>query len=54
MGACVYPLYTHFSIGSDILRVLLLGGVGVIVYGIVLLLLSPAEIRSFMKRENHD
>ena len=54
MGVCVYLLHSHIHIGSDILRVLLLGGIGVAVYGIVLLLLSPTEIRSFMKRENHD
>lgn len=54
MGICVYLLHTHLAIGSDILRVLLLGGIGAIVYGIVLLLLSPSEIRSFMKRVHHD
>ncbi len=53
MGACVYLMHTHFSLGSDILRVLLLGGSGAIVYGILLLLLSPTEIRNLIKR-NHD
>ena len=54
MGVCVARLYAHLTLGSDLLCVLLLGTIGAAVYGILLLLLSPTEIRSFMKRESHD
>lgn len=52
MGACVYVAHTYLPLSSDILRVLLLGGIGVAIYGGLLLILSPTEIRAFMKRGN--
>ena len=54
MCLCVSLLHAKLPIASDILRILMLGGVGVIIYGGILLLLAPTEIRTLLKREKHD
>lgn len=51
MGAVVALADQYLPVEGDLLRVMLLGGAGVLVYGILLLLLRPNELR---KRENHD
>lgn len=51
MGLAVWFADAHLVIANDLFRILLLGGIGVLVYGLLLLLLRPNELR---KRENHD
>ena len=50
MSVCVYFANTHLNINLDILRVGLVGGVGIAVYGVLLILLLPSEIRAFLRR----
>lgn len=54
MSACVYLADSILNINADILRVILVGGIGVAVYGISLALLSPTEIRALLRRKNND
>lgn len=51
MGIAVWFVNARLPIQTDLLRVILLGGIGILVYGAVLLLLRPNELK---KRENHD
>ena len=51
MGVAVALADGYLPVENDLLRIVLLGGAGVAVYGILLLLLRPNELR---KRENHD
>lgn len=50
MSVCVYLVNASLNVNLDILRVILVGGAGIVVYGIVLLLLSPTEIRALLRR----
>ncbi|MBQ4556809.1 MAG: murein biosynthesis integral membrane protein MurJ [Clostridia bacterium] len=54
MSVCVYFLDTKLAIGVDILRIIIAGGVGVFVYGVVVLILAPSEIRTVLKRGKND
>ena len=51
MGAAVWFANGRLAVSSDILRVLVLGGIGVFVYAILLCILSINQLK---KRENHD
>ncbi len=50
MSGCVYLVNASLNTDIDILRVILVGGVGIAVYGMALLLLSPTEIRALSRR----
>lgn len=50
MSACVYFVRGAVNISNDILLLVVLGGIGVVVYGVLLLILSPTEIRNILKR----
>ncbi len=54
MSVCVYFANTSVNIDMDILRVIIVGGIGIAVYAIVLILLSPTEIRAFLWRNKND
>lgn len=51
MGITVWFTNTYFTVPSDLLRVVLMGGIGIVIYGVLLLLLRPNELK---KREHHD
>jgi len=51
MSVCVYFVNRNLSINADILRVVAVSGVGIVVYGAALLLLSPTEIRALFRRK---
>ena len=50
MGACVYFAKGAVSFSNDLLLSAILGCVGVLAYAVCVLILSPTEIRSIIKR----
>ncbi|MBQ6893490.1 MAG: murein biosynthesis integral membrane protein MurJ [Clostridia bacterium] len=50
MGVCVYFARGVVSSASDIVQVIVLGGIGMLIYAILLILISPTEIRSIIRR----
>lgn len=51
MGAAVWFADTKITIVSDLVRVAVLGCIGIVIYAVLFLLLRPNELK---KRENHD
>ncbi len=50
MGVCVYFAKAYFPLSSDIVITAALGVFGIVVYGVCVLVLSPSEIKAFLKR----
>lgn len=50
MGICVYFAYGMLPTDNDIVITLLLGVLGMVVYAVAIIVLSPTEIKSFLKR----
>ena len=50
MSICVYFMHTYLPFDADIIRIIIIGGAGIAVYGIIMLVLLPTEIRSIVKR----
>ena len=50
MCLAIYLIDVNVGISSDIIKIAVVGSVGILVYGISLVLLSPTEIRTVLKR----
>ena len=50
MGVCVYLIKGIFPVSNDIIITVALGGAGIVVYAVCILILSPTEIRSLIRR----
>ncbi|MBQ8836207.1 MAG: murein biosynthesis integral membrane protein MurJ [Clostridia bacterium] len=51
MGFCVYFANSSLMLGSDILRVCIVGAAGVVIYAVLIVILSPTEIRNILKKD---
>ena len=50
MSVAVYFVNNSLSLSSDLLRVIICGGIGVAVYAVLIVILSPTEIRNMLKK----